>query len=116
MVTLEGVQKTYPRVSHRGIHQLVNSRDGKWVFWANSIQTSEVHADSPLPILLLNHHSVGQLFGIKDLLNGFSLFQLVYLYPYCLGVIFGLLPKRLLTWRSLGIHIQLVTYKPRVNP
>ena len=116
MVTLEGVQKTHSRVSHHGIHQLVNSRDGKGVFRANSIQINEVHTDSPLPILLLNHHSVSQSLGIKYLLNGFSLFQLVYLYYYCLVVIFGLLPKRLLTWRSLGIHIQLVTYKPRVNP
>ena len=97
MVTLEGVQKTHSRVSHHGIHQLVNSRDKKRVFWANSIQISEVHVDSPLPILLLNHHSVGQSLGIEDLLNGFSLFQLVYLYPYYLGVIFGLLSKRLLT-------------------
>ena len=67
----------------------VNSRDGKGVFWANFIQISEVHADLPLPTLLLNHQSVGQPLGIKDLLNCFSLFQLVYLYPCCLGVIFG---------------------------
>ena len=49
------------------------------------IQNFEVHVDSPLPNLLLNHHSVGQPLGIEDLLNGFSLLQLVYLYPYCLA-------------------------------
>ena len=49
----------------------------KGVFWANFIQVSEVHADSPLPILLLNQHSVGQPLEIEDLINGSSLLQLV---------------------------------------
>ena len=59
MVPLEGVQETHPRVSYHGIHQLVNSKNGESVFWANFIQISEVHVDSLLPILLFNHHSVG---------------------------------------------------------
>ena len=89
MVTLEGIEKIHPGVSHHGIHQLVNPRDGKGVLWANIIQINEVHTDTLLPILLLHHHSISQPLGIQDLLNGSSLFQLVYLYPYCLGVLYG---------------------------
>ena len=88
MITLEGIQKIHPRVSHHGIHQLVNPRDGRGVIWVNIIQISEVHKDMPLFILLFYHHNISQPLGIQDLLNGSSLFQLVYLYPYCLSVLF----------------------------
>ena len=89
MVTLKGIQETHPRVSHHGILQMVNSKNGERVFWENFIQICKVHADLPLPILLLHHHSVGQPLEIEDLLNGSNLLQLVYLYPYRIGVIFG---------------------------
>ena len=79
MVTLEDIQETLSKVSHRGIYQLVNFKNREGVFWANFIQISEVHANSPLPIFLLKHHSVDQPLGIEDLLNGSCLLQFVYL-------------------------------------
>ena len=82
----------------------------------NLIQISEIHTHTPLPIFLLYYHSVSQPVGVKDLLNCSSLFQLVYFYPYCLSVLLGLVPRRLLTWCSLRIHIQLMTYESKVNP
>ena len=71
------------------IYQLINPGEGKKVLRANLIQISEVHTYTPLPILLLYYHSISQPLGVEDLLNCSSLFQLVYFYPYCFGMLFG---------------------------
>ena len=89
MVTLKGIQETHPRMSHRGVHQLVNSRNGEGVSWVDFVQVSEIQAHSPFPIFLFNHYYVGQPLGIENLLDGSSLLQLVYHYPDYLDMIFG---------------------------
>ena len=89
MVILKGIQETHLRMSHRGIHQLVNSRNGEGILWADFVQVCKIHAHLPLPVFLFNHYYVGQPFEVEDFLNCSSLLQLVHLYPEYLGVVFG---------------------------
>ena len=59
VISLEGIQKTHPRMTHGCIHQLVYLRYGKWILGTSLIEIREVHAHLPLPSLLLHHHYVG---------------------------------------------------------
>ena len=88
MVTLKGIQETHPRMSHHGVHQLVNSRNKEGVFWADFVQVSEIHAHLPFPVFVFNHYYVSQPLEAENLLNGSSLLQLIHLCPDCLDVIF----------------------------
>ena len=89
MVILKGIQETDPKMSHRGIHQLVNSRNGEVVFWVDFVQFNKIHAHSPLPIFLFNHYCVGQPLEVEDLLNRSSPLQLIHLCPDYLSLVFG---------------------------
>jgi len=66
MVALKGIQETHPRMSYRGVHQFVNSKNGEGVFWAGFVQVCKIHAHLPLSIFLFNHHYVGQPLEVKD--------------------------------------------------
>ena len=59
MVTLKGIQETHLRMSYRGIHQLVNSRNGEGVVWADFVQVCKIPTHSLLPIFLVDHYYVG---------------------------------------------------------
>ena len=78
-----------------------------------SVKSTQTHH---FPFFFLTTTSVSQPLRIEYLFNDSRLLQFVYLYPYCLGVIFGRSPRRLFTWQSLRINVQFVTYKPKVYP
>ena len=69
MVPLKGIQETHPRMSHRGVHQLVNSKNREGVFWAGFVQVCKIHTHSPLLVFLLNHYRVSQPLRVNDFLN-----------------------------------------------
>ena len=50
-----------------GIHDEVDSRQRETVFWAYSVDVSEVDADSPLVVLFFDKYDVGQPLGIFHL-------------------------------------------------
>ena len=66
MVVLKGIQETRSRMSYRGVHQFVNSKNGEGVFWAGFVQVRKIHAHLPLSIFLFNHHCVSQPLGVRD--------------------------------------------------
>ena len=47
VIALKCVQETHPRVSIRGIHQLIDLQHRKWVLWACSVQVREIYANFP---------------------------------------------------------------------
>ena len=52
-------EKHLGRMSYRGIHQLVNSRNGERALWADFVQVHKIQTYSPLPVFLFNHYCVG---------------------------------------------------------
>ena len=73
MVSLKDIQETYPKMSYRGVHQLVNSKNGEGIPWADFVQVPKIHAHSPLPIFLFNHYCVNQPLRVENFLNSSSL-------------------------------------------
>ena len=58
MVTSVSIEETHLVMPHCGVNQLVDLWNGEAVFAASFVEVGEVHADSPLSILLLDHHCV----------------------------------------------------------
>ena len=50
-----------------GIHDEVDSRQRETVFWAGSVDVSEVDVESPLTVRFFDKYDVGQPFGIFHL-------------------------------------------------
>ena len=72
-MVFDGTLERHPRSSFEDglpLHPLTDL-SGAWegVFWAGLVQICEVHTYSPLPALLLHHHSIGQPLRVKQLLN-----------------------------------------------
>ena len=116
MIPLKSIQEAHRRVSVCCIHQLVNSRNGEGILWANFIQIREIYAHTPFPIFLLHHHSIGQSFEIKDFLDCPCLLKFIHLSSHYLSMLFWRASRWLLLWNCIWIHIQLVTYKLWINP
>ena len=54
VVSRVGIYKAQQGISRGHVHQLVNPRKWKAVFWAGFVQVSEFHVGSPLAIWLLD--------------------------------------------------------------
>ena len=65
---------------------MVDLRIGEAVLGARFVKVGEVHADPPLPILLLDYHSVGQPLRIMDFLNRLGFEQLLDLLNHGLSL------------------------------
>ena len=96
MITLENVQKTHPLVPIGGIYQLIDLRHRKRVLWACSVQVSEVHANSPLAVLLFYHYGICKPLRKENLLYCASLLQPPNLLPNSFDMLFSQSPWLLL--------------------
>ena len=74
-------------MTYSGIHQLVYPRHGKKVIGASFIQICKAHSYTPLPILLLHYHCIGQLLKVENLLNSPNLLKLVHLLLYSIKIL-----------------------------
>ena len=86
MVTLKGVQETYPRVPICGIDQLIYLRHRERVLRACSVQICEIYTNPPFAVLLPNYDGIYKPFREEDFLYRPGLFQPPDLLPYYLDV------------------------------
>ena len=63
-----------------GIYNEIDPRQRKTIFWACSIDVSEVNAKSPLVVCLFDEHDVGQPFWVLHLSDCPCLKELSYLF------------------------------------
>ena len=59
VVAGEGIHKTEEFMAGSGIHDEVDSRQRETVFWACSVDVSEVDAESPLSVRFFDKYDVG---------------------------------------------------------
>ena len=59
VVAEEGIRKTEEFMTDSGIHDEVDSRQRETVFWACSIDVSEVDAESPLVVRFFDKYDIG---------------------------------------------------------
>ena len=116
MVSLESIKKTHLKVFEGGIYQLVYPQDKEGVFGTSLIEVSEVTQTPPLPILLFHYYSVSQPIWIKNFHYCPSLFQLVDLFFYCIGMLIRGSSRWLFLWASFEIYVQPMAYEVRINP
>ena len=92
-------------MAHGCIYQLIYLRHKEMIFWASFIQICEVYTDSPLSVLLLYHHSIGQPFRVKNLLNSPCLLKLHHLVPNSISVLLGWVLRWLLFGSNGWVNI-----------
>ena len=68
VITLEGVQKTHPRMAYCRIYQLIYPRHREGIFGASLVKVCKVHTNTPFSCLLLHHYSISQPLGVENLL------------------------------------------------
>jgi hypothetical protein len=66
VISREAIQQRHNRSFSRRVHNLVHSWQCIVVFWCGLVEISEIDAHSPLAVLFLDRHRVGQPFGIHD--------------------------------------------------
>ena len=64
VVAGEGIHKTEEFMAGCGIYDKVDSRQRETVFWACSVDVSEVDAESPLVVRFFDKYDVGQPFKV----------------------------------------------------
>ena len=64
VVARESVHETKDLVVRGGIYYKVDPRQGKTVFWAGSIDVSEVNAESSFAIFLFDENHINQPIGV----------------------------------------------------
>ena len=67
VVVGEGIHKTEEFMASRGVYDEVDPRKRKTVFWAHSVNVSEVDAKSPLAVYFFDKYDIGQPFRIFHL-------------------------------------------------
>ena len=103
-------------MAHRCIHQLVYSRQREGVLWVGLIQIYEVHAHSPLPALLFYYYSIGQPFGVENLLDSPCLFELYHLFPDSVCMLFRWAPRQFFLGSDGWVNVQMMVDEIRVHP
>ena len=86
MVTLVSVEETHPVMPGSCFNQLVDLWKREAVLGAGFVEVGEVHANPPLPILLLDHYRVGQPIRTVDLLHRLGCEQLLDLLDHGLSL------------------------------
>ena len=59
IVAGEGIHKTEEFIASSGIYDEADSRQREIVFWARSVDVSEVDAESPLAVCFFDEYDVG---------------------------------------------------------
>ena len=105
VVAGESIHKTKEFMAGCGIYDEVDSRQRETIFWACSVDVSEVDAESPLAVCFFDEYDVGQPFRIFHLidcpcLEEFSDFLVDRLLPLWLEA-----PSLLLDWLVRWIDV-----------
>ena len=98
------------------IHQLVYPRYQEGIFGASFVQICEIHTYSPLRILLLYHHRVGQPLKIKHLFYCSCLLKFGYFLFNNIGMFFGRAPRQLLLRGDTWLNVQMMTNEIWIHP
>ena len=77
VVAREGIHETEEFMAGCGIHYEVDSWQRETIFWACSVDVSEVDAESPLAVRFFDEYGVGQPFRVLHLSYCPSLEELV---------------------------------------
>ena len=112
----ESIHKTEEFMAGCGIYDEVNSRQRETIFWACSVDVSEVDVESPLAIFFFNEHDVGQPFWVLHLsdypcLEEFSDLLIDRFLPFRLKA-----PSLSLDWLEGWTDVQSVSDYCGVNP
>jgi hypothetical protein len=66
MITRISIQETQPLTTRRGINDLVDTGEGKWISWTGLIKACVVNAHALGAVLLENQHWISQPLWVKD--------------------------------------------------
>ena len=73
VVAEEGMHKSEEFMASRGVYDEVDPRQRETVFWARSVNVSEVDAKSPLAVCFFDKYDIGQPFRIFHLSDCYRL-------------------------------------------
>ena len=111
----EGIHKTEEFMADCGVYDEVDPRQRETVFWARSVDVSEVNAESPLAVCFFDKYDVGQPFRIFHLSDCSRLEEFADLLVDRSLPVWHEAPPLLFYWLERGTDVQPMSNYCRVN-